>query len=252
MIGDQLRSADLEVQGRFPDASNLTLLAHTPDGTRCIYKPISGERPLWDFPAGTLGRREVATCELAGLLGWADLVPMTVLREDGPLGPGMCQEYVPALDDPAVDLVPADRVPAGWLVVGYGEGDAGRQVALVHRDEPALRRLALLDAVANNADRKGGHILRAAAGIRGIDHGLTFHVEDKLRTVLWGFAGAEISPAERAALGALADGVSDGALSPWLARTEIAATFERLAGLLRAGTFPEPSAGWPRLPWPAL
>ncbi len=251
MFGE-LRDAALEVTGRFAEASNLTLLAQTPGGTRCVYKPVSGERPLWDFPTGSLADREVAMGLLAAALGW-DIVPETVLRPDGPLGAGACQRYIEAAGEPVVRLV-ADPAP-GWLVIARGEDDAGRSVALVHRDRPDLRRLALLDAIANNADRKGGHLLRDADDrVWGIDHGLTFHAEDKLRTVLWGFAEQPITAGELRALEGLWqrwDAVAES-LSPHLADAEIAATRDRLAGLLAAGCYPSPEPGWPRLPWPPL
>lgn len=250
----QLRESDLRIVGRFAEASNLTLLAETDDGLRCVYKPVAGERPLWDFPNGTLARRETATGALDEMLGWG-LVPPTVLREDGPYGAGVCQVYVEAGPSVEVDLVPAAEVPAGWLIVGHGESESGQQVALVHRDSSALRRLSLLDVLANNADRKGSHILTDAAGrVWGIDHGLTFHSQDKLRTVLWGFADQAIAEAETDDLRRLAadwDGAAQ-ALAQLLAASEVRAARERLDALLTAGSFPQPAPGWPRLPWPAL
>jgi uncharacterized repeat protein (TIGR03843 family) len=251
-----LREAELDVVGRFVEASNVTLLARTGEGVQCVYKPAAGERPLWDFPAGTLGQREVASYELSRLLGW-DLVPPTVLREDGPFGPGVCQSFVVAGADTAVDLVAGKRPPIapGWLLVASGQGEDGEPVALVHRDDAQLRHLALFDLIANNADRKGGHILREASGaIRGIDHGLTFHEQDKLRTVLWGFAGRPLAGEERAALAMLRTSWEHAAqvLRPLLSAAEVAAAHVRLEAVLEAGEFPAPAPGWPRLPWPAL
>jgi uncharacterized repeat protein (TIGR03843 family) len=248
----ELRDAALEVTGRFPDASNLTVLARTAGGLPCVYKPISGERPLWDFPSGTLAGREVAMAALAEALGWGG-VPETVLRADGPLGPGSCQRYIEPAGDPVVQLVaePQD----GWLLVARGQDEDGRSVALVHRDGADLRRMALLDAVANNADRKGSHLLTDPAGaVWGIDHGLTFHGEDKLRTVLWGFAGQPIAAAERRPLERLAErwDVVAELLAPYLGQVEIDAARNRLAVLLAAGHYPAPEPGWPRLPWPPL
>jgi uncharacterized repeat protein (TIGR03843 family) len=251
-IRAELRGAALEVTGRFADASNLTILARTEGGVQCVYKPISGERPLWDFPGGTLAGREVAMAVLAAALHWEG-VPETVLRADGPVGPGACQQYVEAAGDPVVQLVA--EPPAGWLVVAHGEDEAGRSVSLVHRDRPDLRRLALLDVIANNADRKGGHLLRDAAGrVWGIDHGLTFHADDKLRTVLWGFAEQPIAPDDLGTLQRLAERWDRVAreLADYLAEAEIAAARDRLAALLAGGTYPAPEPGWPRLPWPPL
>ena len=251
---EELRSAPLQILGRFAEASNLTLLAETADGLRCVYKPVAGERPLWDFPTGTLAGREVAMYELARALGW-DLVPETGLRADGPHGPGVCQRFVDRGTDDPVRLLSAAAVPAGWLVVARGEREDGGDVALVHRDDPQLRRLALLDAIANNADRKGGHILADASGrVWGIDHGLAFHEQDKLRTVLWGFAGQQIHEADLGALRRLAHSweTFEAVVAPQLTPAEIAAAFARLASLLASGRYFEPGPGWPRLPWPPL
>lgn len=250
----QLRDAQLRILGRLADASNVTLLACTEDGTRCVYKPTAGERPLWDFPAGSLAGREVATDRLASLLGWSDLVPATEPRSSGPHGPGVCQEFVAAADRPLAAVFPTEGVPGGWLRVAEGTDAAGRPVVLAHADDPALRRLAVLDVLANNADRKGSHILPVPGGVRGIDHGLTFHHQDKLRTVLWGFAGQPLGPGERAALEALRDGWDGacGVLADLVSTPEVVATRRRLEALLRTGAMPEPGPGWPRLPWPPL
>ena len=248
----ELQTAPLRVTGRFVEASNLTLLAQTNGGVTCVYKPIAGERPLWDFPTGTLAGREVAMWELAVALGW-DVVPLTVLRPEGPHGPGVCQRYVEAAGEPVVGLL-AEAAP-GWLAVARGEDAEGREVVLAHRDRDDLRQLALLDAIANNADRKGGHILRDAGDrLWGIDHGLTFHSEDKLRTVLWGFAHDPIDDAllqSLEALGAQWDLVAQR-LAPFLTEEESASAAGRLAGLVAGATFPGPGPGWPRLPWPPL
>jgi uncharacterized repeat protein (TIGR03843 family) len=248
----ELQTAPLRVTGRFADASNLTLLAETAGGLACVYKPVAGERPLWDFPTGTLAGREVAMSELADAVGW-DVVPLTVLRADGPHGPGVCQRYVEASGEPVVDLLVAAR--PGWLMVAAGEDAEGRRVVLAHRDRADLRQLALLDAIANNADRKGGHLLRDAEDrLWGIDHGLTFHTEDKLRTVLWGFAGDPIDAGLLHTLQELAARWETAAarLAPYLAEAEAAAAAGRLAGLLADARFPAPEPGWPRLPWPPL
>lgn len=250
---DLLRSLAAEplvVRGAFPEASNAALLAETSDGRRCVYKPDAGERPLWDFPRGTLGARERATYLLAQELGW-DLVPATVLREDGPHGPGMCQAFVVEAGQPVVDIVP--RPPAaGWLAVAAGQF-GGRDMLLVHRDLPQLRRLALLDIVANNADRKGGHILCGERReIWGIDHGLTWHPEDKLRTVLWGFAGEPLDPGDAGTLARLSWDRLSEQLAGLVTPGEIAAAEERTARLLECGRFPRPEPGWPRLPWPPM
>ena len=254
-----LRDGDLQLDGRLVLASNATFVGTvTLDGVAaaCVYKPVRGERPLWDFPNGTLAAREVAAYELSVATGW-QVVPPTVLR-DGPFGTGMCQQWIDTDPDrELIDLVLADDVPSGWLRVLEAEDGDGRSVALVHADDPALARMALFDAVVNNADRKGGHVLATPAGsVLGVDHGVTFHTDDKLRTVLWGWAGTEL-PADLAAdLRRLATVVAAGSLGDRLAALisprERRALAARIATLLTARSLPLPSAQWPSIPWPAF
>ena len=254
---DVLTVGDLEIEGRLSGASNATLRATASlDGVDvvCVYKPRRGERPLWDFPSGSLGEREVAAYLVSRATGW-DLVPTTVWREGGPFGPGMCQLWIEENDEATPVRVVDDPLPGAWRTVAEGEGLDGGLVRLVHEDVADLRRLSLLDVVVNNADRKGGHALRDDSGrLFAIDHGLTFHDDDKLRTVLWGWAGLPIDPADRADLESLArrwDDVVDE-LGPWLATREIRAAGARLDALLTAGIHPEPEGAWPALPWPAM
>ncbi len=162
-------------------------------------------------------------------------------------------------DPDPVDLVPRAAVPPGYLTVLEAWDARGEEVLLVHADDPGLRRMAVLDIVANNADRKGGHVLAPAAGgqVRGCDHGLTFHTEPKLRTVLWGFAGRRLRAAEREPLERVADSLAPGAdlareLRGLVRPAEIAAARRRATNLLRAGRFPEPSASRSAIPWPAF
>lgn len=253
-----LSRGEVDVEGRLWDSSNSAMRVECVAGAvraRAVYKPRRGERPLWDFPTGTLGLREVATYVVDRALGW-DLVPVTVWREDAPLGAGSLQAWVDVdTGAPPVDVVDASGLPAGWHVVAEGEGERGGHVCLVHEESPSLRRLALLDAVVNNADRKGGHVLRSGPGpLAGIDHGLTFHAEPKLRTVLWGWAGTPIDADARRDLVRLADewGPVSEQLEPLLSVAEIVATRERLEGLLRSGEFPGADGVWPALPWPAM
>ncbi len=196
-----LTEGDLDLHGRILPASNAAFLGDVVLGegrVACIYKPVAGERPLWDFPDGTLAARERASYLVSEALGW-DVVPLTVLR-DGPLGHGMVQQWREPLvrDDGAaepdpVDIVPVGRTPAGYLHVLDAEDAYGRDVSLVHEDTEPLRRMAVFDIVVNNADRKGGHVLAMPDGHRyGVDHGVTLHVQDKLRTVLWGWAGTSL------------------------------------------------------------
>ena len=162
----------------------------------CVYKPVAGERPLWDFPDGTLAGREVAAYVVSEALGW-DVVPPTVLRGDAPAGPGMVQAWREPDDGPGPGRPGArpGRLPEGYLhVLDAYDGD-DQPVSLVHEDSDALRRMAVFDIVVNNADRKGGHVLAMPDGHRfGVDHGVAFHVDDKLRTVLWGWAAEPLDP----------------------------------------------------------
>lgn len=258
-----LTLGELEVVGRIADASNATLYAvATLDGAAmpCVYKPVAGERPLWDFPARTLARREVAAYRVSAAAGWG-VVPPTVLR-DGPSGPGSVQWWVgePAeIPEPGaglVDIVAPGALPPGWLRVLDAEGPGGRPVVLAHADDEVLQRMALFDAVVNNTDRKGGHVLRHASGaVFGVDHGLTFNTDDKLRTVLWGWAGRKLPAGAVATLETLAQALAGdseigSALCALLAAEEVAATAERARRLARRGRFPRPPAGWPAIPWP--
>jgi uncharacterized repeat protein (TIGR03843 family) len=251
-----LRDGEIEVEGRLVDASNATLvcvLRGEGVEARCVYKPVAGERPLWDFPDGSLAGREVASYAVSCATGW-DVVPPTVLRE-GPFGPGMCQLWVDT--DPAVELVdvlaPA-ALPADWLQVLDALGADGEPVVLGHADDERLRRMAVLDVVLNNADRKGGHVLPGPDGqVRGVDHGVTFHTEPKLRTVLWGWAGAPLTDKELAVLEDLREEIEGdlGAeMSQLVAPAEVRACRRRVEQLLRRGAMPYPADGWPAIPWP--
>jgi uncharacterized repeat protein (TIGR03843 family) len=257
-----LSEGEITVEGRVVAASNLTLYARvdTADGQTmaCVYKPVSGERPLWDFPDGTLAARERAAYLVSEAGGW-HLVPPTVVR-DGPLGLGMCQQWVTTCTDAGdfawVDLRDDDApVGDGWLPVVRGQDETGRSVTLVHRDHPSLRALALLDAVLNNADRKGGHLLTGGDGaLYGVDHGLCAHFEPKLRTVLWGWRGQPLTDGERSQLDAVARWVEDkpAELGALLTDAEVGALHERAVGLVDAGALPGPSGSWPAIPWPAF
>jgi uncharacterized repeat protein (TIGR03843 family) len=253
-----LTEGDLELHGRILPASNAAFLAEARLEDRsvlCVYKPVAGERPLWDFPDGTLAARERAAYLVSRALDW-DVVPLTVLRQ-GPHGPGMVQQWhdpvEPEPSSPApVDVVPVGRVPRGYLRVLDAEDAHGRDVSLVHEDTPPLRRMAVFDVVVNNADRKGGHVLAMPDGHRyGVDHGVTFHVEDKLRTVLWGWAGQPLPGAECASLRRLtADGSLEQLLAGLLTDAELAALEDRVRQLVRTGSLPAPGGGWPAIPWP--
>ncbi|MEV5518403.1 SCO1664 family protein [Streptomyces flaveolus] len=255
-----LARGELTVRGRIREASNAALyctVVHEGREAACIYKPVAGERPLWDFPDGTLAQREVAAYEVSEATGWG-LVPPTVLR-DGPYGEGMVQLWIDtAPESELLALVDAEEPGPGWKAVAFAEVDEGRTALLVHADDERLRRLAVLDAVVNNADRKGGHLLPAAGErLYGIDHGVTFHAENKLRTLLWGWAGDPLTAEALAALDALREALEDGAplaarLGELITPAELDATRARVGALLESGKHPEPSGEWPAIPWPPV
>jgi hypothetical protein len=228
-----LRAGELSVEGRVVDASNATFYcAVSADGrsAACVYKPVAGERPLWDFPDGTLAEREVAAYEVSAASGW-DVVPPTVYR-DGPAGPGMVQLWIDA--DESIDIARFMR----------------------RRDLERLREIAVFDAVVNNADRKGGHLLPTPSGhVYGVDHGVTFNVEDKLRTVLWQWAGARLPGPVGEVLTRLRvelDGALGERLGELLTRREVRQTRLRIDRLLATRRHPEPSGDWPPVPWPPI
>lgn len=230
---DAMQSGELSVTGRLVDASNATLygVIKSIDGAesdeiRVIYKPVAGERPLWDFPDGNLANREYAAFLISEIAKW-NLVPTTILRE-GPFGPGMVQQWIDI--DETVDLA-----------------------LFYSQDQPLLRKLALFDAVINNTDRKIGHLLPTADGkLMGCDHGVTFHHEDKLRTVLWQWAGMALSDQEIIELRKLVEEIlkEQVVLQELLTEIELQALFARIDRLISSGIFPEPSDEWPAVPWP--
>jgi hypothetical protein len=225
-----LHDGELEVEGRLIDASNATLYCSVAlDGVvaACVYKPIAGERPLWDFPEGTLAGREVSAYLVSAATGW-DVVPPTVMR-DGPYGPGMCQLWIDV--DESVDL-----------------GILARSTI-----EP-LRRMSVFDAVINNADRKGGHLLPVADGhVYGVDHGVCFSEDDKLRTLLWHWRGNRLTEEAMGVLVGLREGMNGElgcALSEHLTQREVLATRRRIDRLLSTKRHPQPNGDWPAMPWP--
>jgi uncharacterized repeat protein (TIGR03843 family) len=229
-----LSNGELEIQGRLVDASNATMycaVRHEGQQAACVYKPVAGERPLWDFPVGTLAGREVSAYLVSRAAGW-DVAPPTIYR-DGPFGPGMCQLWIDV--DETVDLL-----------------------ALARRtDHAGLREMAVFDAVVNNADRKIGHLLPAPGGhLYGCDHGVCFGEEYKLRTVLWQWRGRSLTDRSVAALTTLRDCLKGGELadqlSAWLAPGEVRATRKRIDLLLKNRVHPYPPEDWPAVPWPPI
>ncbi len=250
---DGFPTGELTLHGRVLPASNATFVGEI-DGVRVVYKPVAGERPLWDFPDGTLAGREVAAYAVSEALEW-DIVPPTVLG-DGPHGPGMVQLWRDEVEDQSpVDIVGEGDLPEGFRHVFDGLDAHDQPVSLVHEDSAPLRRMALFDVVVNNADRKGGHVLPMADGHRhGVDHGLTFHVEHKLRTVLWGFVGEQLTDEETTGLRrlqTLLEGALGRSLVGLVAEDEVATTVRRVSRLLARGAFPAPaSSAYPVIPWP--
>ncbi|MGN5240168.1 MULTISPECIES: SCO1664 family protein [unclassified Rhodococcus (in: high G+C Gram-positive bacteria)] len=256
-----LADGELTVVGQIVHASNATLVCDATLGSqsvRCVYKPVRGERPLWDFPDGTLAGREVASYLVSEALGW-DVIPMTVLR-DGPFGTGMVQRWIDTRADSAdrldlVDICPIDAVPDGWLPVLHARDMDGSDVALVHADDPRLQRMAVLDVVLNNADRKGGHILEGLDGtVYGIDHGICLHSQNKLRTVLWGWANSTVDQALLTDLDKLARRFDEDfadMLREHITDDEAAALHHRITALLERPVMPRP-VGERRIPWPAF
>jgi hypothetical protein len=227
-----LTNGELHVTGRLVDASNATLYATASledQAIVCIYKPIAGERPLWDFADGCLAHREYAAYLVSHHLGF-DLVPLTILR-DGPYGFGMVQQWIDI--DESIDLA-----------------------KFFATDHPKLRSMALFDAIINNTDRKIGHLLpEDDQRLFGCDHGVTFHADDKLRTVLWQWADDRFTPEEVDLLKRAQSEMSGELgkkLTPLLTELEIQQTARRIADLVTSGSFPLPNPDWPAVPWPAF
>jgi hypothetical protein len=227
----------MELLGLLPNSSNYTYLARleTPGGpggeALAVYKPAQGESPLWDFPSGSLHRREVASYRLARFLGWP-LIPPTVTRREAPMGVGSLQLFIRA--------------------------ESGRTFFQVRDNSPEeLVPVAIFDVLTNNADRKAGHHLRDGAGrLWVIDHGLTFHVDPKLRTILWDFAGEPLPAPFRADLERAAAGLDSGelprALKGLITARELELLRRRVAGVLDPSwSFPSPTSGW-SVPWPPV
>lgn len=230
-MSEILDKGKLEVIGRLVDASNATLFGEISlDGhtKRVIYKPIAGERPLWDFPDGNLASREYAAYLISDF-GEFNLVPRTLLR-DGPFGIGSVQEWIEI--DEEIDVI-----------------------EIAQSNDRAIRSMALFDVIVNNTDRKFGHILiDKNSKIYGCDHGVTFHVDFKLRTVIWQFAGLSLKSEEKDQLKKVLHGIFQGELDlrELLTSEEIEALASRIENLLTSESFPLPSEEWPAVPWPPV
>lgn len=240
---------NIKVIGQMVNASNSTLVVEL-KGNRYIYKPRSGERPLWDFPDRTLHLRERAAYVVSEMLGW-DIVPETTIA-DGPYGIGSFQNWIDA-EPSTVDIFPPNTVPENWLTIITGIDEEGHQVTLAHEDSPRLLQIAIFDALVNNADRKAGHLLTDNSGKTfGIDHGVTFNAEDKLRTVLWGWIGQTLPEEYVVDLEKLKSQITNSELDELLDQSEIAALQDRIDVLIAENVMPSPSPHWPAVPWPVF
>jgi hypothetical protein len=226
-ILDRIKNEELTISGRLIDASNATLFGNLKDDEdfKIIYKPVAGERPLWDFADGSLAAREYAAYLFSEIFEF-HLVPETVLR-DGPFGFGMVQRWID------------EAQPENLIEIAQG-------------DFPDLRKMIFFDALINNADRKYGHILIGDNDqILGCDHGISFHVEDKLRTVLWQYSGDDLNEEEKSLLKKISDYKFDE-FNDLLTKDEIKAIGERALNLLNIGRLPTPAVDRPAIPWPPV
>lgn len=226
---ETLSIGDIKVIGRLIDASNATLMGEIVSpktSIKVIYKPIAGEKPLWDFQDGNLAFREYCAFLVSELVGF-NIVPATILR-DGPFGLGMVQQWIET--DKTVD------------VVEYGQSE-----------DSQLRKLALFDSIINNTDRKYGHLLiDSDKKLFGCDHGVSFHSQNKLRTVIWQFAGEKFTTEEMALLERTREVDFNEFFENYLKDVEISAFSDRINALIASGTFPLPSDEWPAIPWPPV
>jgi uncharacterized repeat protein (TIGR03843 family) len=242
-----------------PSAGTAGAVPDTEAGLLAIHKPIAHERPLWDYPHGTLAERELAAY-LVSAAGGFGVVPPTVLRE-GPFGPGSLQQWVgpPGREQvwPVVAVTSPESVPDGWLPVLQGVDEKEQPVIVSHSGDPSVRTTAVFDAVIANSDRKGGHLVGVPDGIRGFDHGVSLATDGRLRTVLWGWLGQPLTAGDRSRVETLAAQLLPGTaldaeLHTLLTAGEVSALRERVAGLFESGTHPQPAADWPAVPWPPM
>lgn len=223
-VDNILETGELEILGRLVDASNASLLCKLPNESQVIYKPIAGERPLWDFPDGNLASREVAAFYVSEIGGFG-VVPQTIMR-DGPFGLGAVQEWITTSED--IDVI-----------------------EIAQSSNERIRNLALFDIIINNADRKFGHILVTPnLEIFGCDHGVSFHQENKLRTVIWQFSELDLTREEISKIELLITRIDRAHLSQYLSDKEVGALFQRANTLLDTKKFAEPNPNWPAVPWP--
>jgi uncharacterized repeat protein (TIGR03843 family) len=243
--------------GQITTASNMALLMQSDNyqnPIKAIFKPTSGLRPLWDFPNNDLIEREFLTYQLSEKSN-LNLIPLTIMREIEPFGLGMLQLWIEESKVDLVKLFDADRVENGFLVVLEANDQSGRRVSLGVKDTPWIESLTIFDAVVNNSDRKGSHILTARDGTNwAIDHGVCWHQDYKLRTVNWSKANLPLTKNAIDTLqkidGALSD--MESGIVKLLSRIEFEAAKARVSDLKATGVFPMPPADWPAIPWPVF
>lgn len=250
-----LLSGDIEIQGLIPESSNGALkavLRNDQGEVSVIIKPSALIRPLWDFPALDLNNRELATFELSEKLN-LNFVPISVKRNIPEIGECLIQEWIEEVENQLIIVRNETEIPKKYKKVINGYDELNKLVCLAHDNNEELRKIAIFDLIVNNADRKGGHILKDQYGkIWIIDHGVTWHHENKLRTILWGWIGDDLQNQDLALIN-----MAKNEISNWienrtsiLSNEELDAAIKRIEVVLEEGKFPEPSKEWPAIPWP--
>lgn len=246
-LSSLIRSETITLLHELEDASNVAFIATVGD-LEVVYKPVAGETPLWDFPQHSLSQREVMASWVDRHFGW-NLIPPTVWSAKGPHGPGSVQLFVRDAQISDVNIFVPEDLPESWIPFVEGTME-GKSVLVAHSHFEDVQRLAALDVIMNNADRKAGHILRDAnRNLQAIDHGVCFHSQFKLRSVLWGWVGESLPVNLREEISRGLD-LMKANKSEWLlSEYEFETMLKRADDLLRNG-FPEPSSEWPAIPWP--
>jgi uncharacterized repeat protein (TIGR03843 family) len=250
-----LQNGEIHIEGLIPDSSNGALQVSIKSDNiilKAIIKPEATIRPLWDFPERDLNNREYATYLLSSELG-LDFVPPTVLREIEGIGPTLIQKWIEEIENDSIIVKNPKDIPKEYLKVLEGYDELNKLICLAHADSVFLRNLAIFDLVINNADRKGGHIIKDTTNnFWAIDHGVSWHEEEKIRTILWGWIGNELSNYDL-----LIIEKSNKILHRWLAEDfeyltqfELKAAINRCEKLMSNKVFPQPSKEWPAVPWP--
>lgn len=252
---DLLLTGDIEIQGLIPESSNGALkavLRKDEEEISVIIKPTTLIRPLWDFPEKDLNNRELATFELSEQLK-LNFVPVSIKRNIPKIGDCLIQEWIDEVDNQLIIVRSEGEIPKHYKKVINGYDELNKLVSLAHDDDKELRKIAIFDLIINNADRKGGHILKDKNGkVWIIDHGVTWHQESKLRTILWGWIGEKFENDDLKLLEKAQIEISNWIenRSNLLSIEEMKEAINRIEVVLEEGRFPEPSKDWPAIPWP--